>query len=229
MRTAGERMRKAIAWWLDYLFVSWWQVRHLVDRRVPERYAQGDLAPVVLLPGVYETWQFLRPVADRLSRQGHPVHVVRALGYNRSSVPEAAATVLALLRERDLRRVILVAHSKGGLVGKHLMAVDDAEGRVDRLVAINTPFAGSVYARFFPVRTIRAFSPTEPTLAMLAASLEANVRVTSIYSEFDPHIPGGSALGGARNIRLPLLGHFRPLASGLLIEAVAREVDPPGD
>jgi hypothetical protein len=74
------------------------------------------------------------------------------------------------------------------------------------------------------VRTIRAFSPTEPTLAMLAARHEANARVTSIFSEFDPHIPGGSALEGATNIRLPLLGHFRPLASRVLIEAVAREI-----
>jgi pimeloyl-ACP methyl ester carboxylesterase len=224
MRAELVGVRKAVAWWLDYLSVSWWQVRHFLDRRVPASYAEGSLAPVVLLPGVYETWQFLRPVADRLSRDGHPVHVVRALGYNRSSVPDAAATVLRLLRERDLRGVVLVAHSKGGLVGKHLMAIDDAEGRVDRLVAINTPFAGSSYARYFPVRTIRAFSPTEPTLAMLAARHEANARVTSIFSEFDPHIPGGSALEGATNIRLPLLGHFRPLASRVLIEAVAREI-----
>lgn len=217
-------MRNATAWLLDYLFVSWRQARNLVDRRVPKNFSNGGLAPVVLLPGVYETWQFLRPVADRVNREGHPVHVVRRLGYNRSSVPDAAATVLRFLEERDLVGVILLAHSKGGLVGKHLLAVDDTEGRVDGLVAINTPFAGSAYARYFPSRTIRAFSPTEPTIAMLATRLEANARVTSIFSEFDPHIPEGSVLAGARNIRLPLSGHFRPLSSRVLIDAVAREV-----
>lgn len=222
-------MRKALAWWLDYLFVSWWQVRHVVDRRVPARYADGARAPVVLLPGVYETWQFLRPVADRLSRDGHPVHIVVGLGYNRASVPDAAAIAMRYVVARDLRGVILVSHSKGGLIGKHLLAVDDTEGRVDRLVAINTPFAGSAYARYIPVRTIRAFSPKEKTLRMLAARAEANARVTSLYSEFDPHIPGGSALEGATNIRLPLLGHFRPLASRVLIDAVAREIAGPRD
>jgi pimeloyl-ACP methyl ester carboxylesterase len=228
MSTPAGWPRKAVAWLLDYLFVSWWQLRSLVARHVPERYAEGARAPVVLLPGVYETWLFLRPVADRLSRDGHPVHVVRALGHNRSTVPDAASAVLRLLRECDLRGVVLVAHSKGGLVGTHLLVVDDTEGRVDRLVAVNTPFAGSVYARYVPVRAIRAFSPAEPTLAMLAARSEVNVRITSIFSEFDPHIPGGSALEGATNIRLPLLGHFRPLASRLLIDTVAAEVGRAG-
>lgn len=218
------RMRRVTAWMLDYLFVAWWQVRNLLARRVPVDYARGDGAPIVLLPGVYETWQFLRPVADRLNRDGHPVHVVRQLGYNRSSIPDAAATVARLLAERGLHGVILLAHSKGGLIGKHLMAIDDLEGRVDRLLAINTPFRGSVYARYIPFRTIRAFSPTEPTLALLAGKLDPNTRITSIYSEFDPHIPGGSELAGAKNIRLPVLGHFRPLSTRLLIDVVAREV-----
>lgn len=222
-------MRKVVAWLLDYVLVSWWQARNLVDRRVPARWATGDRAPIVLLPGVYETWQFLRPVADRLNRDGHPVHVVVGLGYNRASVPAAAAIALRYLLTHDLRGVILVAHSKGGLIGKHLLAIDDTEDRIDRLVAINTPFAGSTYARYIPVRTIRAFTPSEKTLRMLAARAEANVRVTSLYSEFDPHIPGGSALDGATNIRLPLLGHFRPLASRVLIDAVAREIAGPRD
>ena len=222
-------MRKAAAWLLDYLFVAWWQTRNLVDRRVPASWAEGSRAPVVLLPGVYETWQFLRPVADRLNRDGHPVHVVAGLGYNRATVPAAAAVVFRHLAAHDLRGVVLLAHSKGGLIGKHLLAIDDAEGRVDRLVAINTPFAGSAYASYIPIRTIRAFSPGEKTLRMLSASIEANARITSLYSVFDPHIPGGSALDGATNIRLPLLGHFRPLASRVLIDAVAGEIVDPHD
>ena len=217
-------MRRTVAWVLDYLFVLWWQVRNVLARRVPDRYAEGQRAPIVLLPGVYETWHFLKPVADRLNRDGHPVHVIRQLGYNRSSVPDAAAIVARLLAGEGLRGVILLAHSKGGLVGKHLMTIDDLHGRIDRLVAINTPFGGSAYARFIPFRTIRAFAPTEPTLALLAGKLEPNARITSIYSEFDPHIPGGSELAGAKNIRLPVLGHFRPLATRLLADTVAREV-----
>ena len=215
---------KAFAWWIDYVWVSWHQTRWFLTlprwRRVPESYGEGARAPVVLLPGVYETWQFLKPIADRLSAGGHPVYVVPALGYNVRDIPVSAAIVASFMVEQDLRQVVLVAHSKGGLIGKHLMTIDDPDDRVDHLVAVNTPFSGSTYARYIPLRSVRVFAPSEPTLAMLGNRREHNSTITSIFSSFDPHIPNGSALEGARNVRLPLMGHFRPLGQRLLIDTV---------
>ena len=56
------------------------------------------------------------------------------------------------LVEHGLTGVAIVAHSKGGIVGKHVMALDDrgTGGRVDRLVAIASPFNGSAMARLAP-------------------------------------------------------------------------------
>lgn len=216
-------------WWLDYLYVAYWQVRHFLGGRSASHYLNGDRKPVLLLPGVYETWQFLKPVADRLHAQGHPVHVVATLGYNRGRVSDMAALAHRYLVDNDLEDVTIIAHSKGGLIGKHLMVVEEADAansRISRMIAINTPFAGSVYARYLPGQTLRAFSPTESTLLMLAANAEANARIVSVYSGFDPHIPGGSRLEGATNIELPLNGHFRPLGARLLIETVVRAVHP---
>lgn len=39
-----------------------------------------------------------------------------------------------------------------------------------------------------------------------------NEHITSVYGVFDPHIPEGSMLPGARNIQLDTAGHFRILA-----------------
>lgn len=224
---------KALAWWLDYLWVLRQQVRVILSlprfRRVPLAYRIGEKAPVVLLPGVYETWQFLKPIADRLNAAGHPVFVVSALGYNVRDIPLSARTVGSFLANHDLRGVVLVAHSKGGLIGKHVMTIDDVQRRVDYLVAVNTPFSGSVYARYVPLRSVRAFVPTEPTLAMLGARRERNARVTSVYSQFDPHIPEGSALEGAHNVPLALMGHFRPLGQRALIDAVEHAVNRAAD
>ncbi len=53
-----------------------------------------------------------------------------------------------------------------------------------------------------------------------------NSRITSIYSAWDPHIPGGSQLAGARNIELRSTGHFRVVADPALlaeIELAGRE------
>ncbi|WP_155852646.1 hypothetical protein [Arthrobacter sp. H14] len=128
---------------------------------------------------------------------GHPVHVVAALGYNRQSVDKMAVLVQNYLRRHDLRDVFIVAHSKGGLIGKFVMiddfneGGDDGGGRIAGMAAINTPFSGSVYAQLFLIPSLRAFSPTNKILRMLAENRAVNSRITSIYSAWDPHIPGG--------------------------------------
>lgn len=208
----------------DRLYQIRAQAKNLVGRTPSVRYDRGELAPVLLLPGVYETWQFLRPVADRLSALGHPIHTVRELGYNRLSIIASAELAQRYLDQKNLTGVVIVAHSKGGLIAKRMMVTDDSAGRIDRLVAINTPFGGSALADWAPVRSLRAFSPQDETLMTLAANRTANARITSIYSRLDPLIPGGSELAGATNVCLSMVGHFRPLAAPALFAEVERAI-----
>ena len=213
----------AAAWVVDYTCATYWQARELVFRTDPTPYRSGSdgMPAVLLLPGIYETWQFMRPLAQQIHDLGHPVHVVTKLGSNRRSVVASAALVDAYLRQHDLTDVIIVAHSKGGLIGKYLMTDVTSKHRVDRMIAIATPFGGSAYARYVPFPALRAFSPADATTLMLTGHLDVNARITSVFGTFDPHIPGGSALDGAHNIRLPVAGHFRILASPELKAAVA--------
>ncbi len=205
----------------DYAFALRLMAASLLRQRDNSQYLGGHLAPIVLLPGVYEPWTFLRPLADRLHRLGHPVHVVRALGSNTRSIPVAAARAQRYLELHDLHRVVLVAHSKGGLIGKHMMLVDDASSsRIASLVAIATPFGGSRYAHWMLDPSLRAFRPTDRTLAMLVAGAAVNARITSIYGEVDTHIPEGCELPGATNLEFPVRGHFRLLADPEVLAAV---------
>lgn len=218
------------AWILDYAYVGFWQVHGFLLRTDPVRYrtpaadAPAGKAPILLLPGIYETWQFMRPIARHLHRAGHPVHVVQTLGYNRGTVKDMAHLAAAHLQEHDLTDVVIVAHSKGGLIGKFLLTMAGAAPRVSRLVAVNTPFSGSIYAAFFLMPSIRAFSPYDRTLQMLRANRALNARITSIYGRFDPHIPGGSFVEGARNVQLETMGHFRPIADSRVLEEIDRAV-----
>ncbi|MFC3300212.1 alpha/beta hydrolase [Arthrobacter agilis] len=223
-------IKRGWAWALDYAYVGFWQVHALLVRADPAAYlvppegAPGGKAPVLLIPGIYETWQFMRPVAEHLHRAGHPVHVVQKLGYNRGTVEAMAQLAAGYLEEHDLTGVVIVAHSKGGLIGKFLMTMSSAGGRVSRLVAINTPFSGSIYASFFILPSIRAFSPQNPTLRTLRDNRALNGRITSIYGRFDPHIPAGSFVDGARNIQLDTMGHFRPIADARVLQEVDRAI-----
>jgi triacylglycerol lipase len=224
--TRGARLARTAVWWaLDYAYVSFWQVAGLVLPGGAERFTDPEDRrdpPVVLVPGVYESWRFMRPLAAALHRHGHPVHVVQKLGFNRGTIPEMARLVAEHLAELDLTDVVVVAHSKGGLIGKYAMLHHDPQGRIRGVVAISTPFAGSPYARWIPLAAVRAFVPTDVTLAALTADLVANTRITSIFNSFDPHIPGGSHLDGAVNIRLRTPGHFRILSDPELVPTILR-------
>lgn len=212
---------------LDYEYVLRHQLTAVFDRGRPEALVDGSGggSPVVLLPGIYETWRFLRPLARRLHAAGHPVHVIAALGDNRMSLAQAAAHVRAHLERFDLQDVTIVAHSKGGLVARLLLATPGVEHRIRRAVTVAAPFSGSTLARYVPISAVRALRPGTSELRSLAATDAGVDRIVSVWGWWDPHIPGGSRLDGARNIPVQVGGHFRILGSPAvlrLIEDLAR-------
>ncbi|MGC3992746.1 MAG: hypothetical protein QM779_01215 [Propionicimonas sp.] len=239
---------RAIWWVQDYLWAGLLWLGCVGAPATPDRYATAGSArtadgshlridgrtadhtpagrTIVVVPGVYEDWRFLRPLIVALHRAGHAVHVVPALGHNRVPIAAGAHALLRLVVERDLKDVVVVGHSKGGLVGKLALMADDGH-RLDRLVAVCTPFHGSRRSYLLPLRSLRPLAPGHPTLAMLGRPDPVNARITSIASRFDEHVPEGSELEGARNVRLRLTGHFRPVGHPAGIAAVLAAVDHP--
>ncbi|MDJ0333938.1 alpha/beta hydrolase [Salinibacterium sp. G-O1] len=215
-----KALRNGWWWMLDYGYAGYWQFRAAVDRRRPEAYRSGAGRPIVVIPGIWETWQFMRPLVEKMHDAGHPVYVLAALGRNSRPIVESAAAVVDVIRHYDLRDVLLVTHSKGGLIGKYAMATLDIDQRIASMVAVSAPFAGSRYAPYLPLQSLRAFSPLDATTVLLGENLSVNSRITSIYGQFDPHIPEGSELAGARNIGLPTGGHFRILSRPEIADAV---------
>lgn len=223
-------LRRAGVVILDYLYAARHQLRATFDRSTPEALVavEGERVPVVLLPGIFETWRFLRPLAEHIHAGGHPVHVVTALERNKMSVPEAAALVTRHLEEHDLTGVVIVAHSKGGLVAKYLMGMPDSGPRIRSAVTVSTPYAGSSLARLIPLPSVRALMPNTPGLVRLALNRAVNARIVSVWGWFDPHVPVGSRLEGARNIELDVGGHFRILARPELLAIVDEVLAPAG-
>src|SRR5690606_27044173 len=131
--------------------------------RAGRRAGRAAARPSSCCPASTRTWRLLGPLATALARAGHPVHAVPGLGYNRRPVADAADRTAAFLDEADLQGVVLVAHSKGGLVGKRVM-LSPAGSRVAGMVAVATPFRGSRYARYLLGRTLPAFSPRDAAL-----------------------------------------------------------------
>lgn len=218
--------RRGISWGADYAFALRSIRRGLLRRDLPAEFAEGDLRPVLLLPGVLEDWTMMRPVAERLSAAGHPIYVLPDLKRNTMGVTEGAALGTAFLRAQGLTDVVLVAHSKGGLIGKRML-IDDTDAAITRLITIATPFAGSTLANLVPTRTIAAFRTDDPTILELARETTVNDRIVSIVPSFDPHIPGGSELAGATNVPVEAMGHFRVLRDRAVLDAVEQYAAAP--
>ena len=243
---------RALWWAADYLYAARRQLAVVAPpwaigraRPTPRGWRTGspELPEIVLVPGVYEHWTFLRPLGDALSAAGHRVTVVHGLGVNRRGIAETSAQLQKLLTKLpapDSGRVI-VAHSKGGLIGKHVLvssgaasaaaaeaavggdpadAAASAPPEAGRpalgllgLVAVATPFGGARRARLLIDPSIRAFLPGDATIVSLGRETSVNGRIVSIFGPYDPHIAEGSALDGATNVRVPTPGHFRVLSS----------------
>lgn len=213
-------LRKGAWWTADYLYAGYWQLRAMFDRTEPAAFTTGSGRPIVVLPGVYETWRFMHPLVAEMHARGHPVHIVDTLHRNERPVTEMAERVAEFLERSALSDVILVAHSKGGLAGK-LVMTGPAASRVRSMLAIATPFGGSRYARLMISRTLRAFAPEDPSIVSIGQQLSINERIVSVYAAFDPHIPEGSELAGAKNVRLDTGGHFRILANPRVLAELA--------
>lgn len=206
--------------------------RHYLDFILP------DHTPVILIPGLLEKWGFMKNLGDYLSRHGHPVHVVPQLGYNIVNIPTAAKTVRffllhllpgrkhpmpvlpkaadrirELIDRHNLDRVVFVAHSKGGLIGKYYMIHHNRDGRVKGLVAVATPFTGSKLAKLVPHDSFQELREGQKILQDLESHKAVNHRIVSIYPKFDYHIwtKDASYLEGAENICLDLYGHHKVL------------------
>lgn len=215
-------------WWArDYAYAVGRQLRSAVSRVSPDEFLSGTGRPVVVIPGIFEDWRFMLPLIRELHRAGHPVHVVTVLQRNRLAVPKAADLIAGYLRERDLTDTMIVAHSKGGLIGKYAMMTLEPEQRISRMVAVCSPFSGSRYAGYMLLPSLRALSPRNAVTVQLSREQGVNERITSVFGLFDPHIPEGSVLPGARNVQLDTGGHFRILAQEETIRTVLAEADAP--
>jgi triacylglycerol esterase/lipase EstA (alpha/beta hydrolase family) len=142
-------------------------------------------------------------------------------------VPLVEAGVDALLVATGAAKVVIVAHSMGGLVARAWMR-DHGTGRVARVVTIGTPHHGTSLASFGVGLNAQQMRRDGAWLQALAASEDAEKRalITSIYSHHDNIVAPqtSSELEGARNLAFGGVGHVALGANPRILAAVMQEV-----
>lgn len=213
------------AWWWaqDYAWAAFAAAATIAAPATPAVYASGTDRPILVLPGVFESWRFLHPLIHQLHQWGHPVYVVEELGANQLPITGGAALVLNSLQHHDLHDVTLVAHSKGGLVGK-LAMLRDPQQRIRSLIALCTPFTGSSRAQLLALAGTGELLPDAALIRSLSGQHQVDHRITAVSVRYDQHVPEGTTLPGAENLTLPFSGHFRATAHPATLQVIGAQL-----
>lgn len=185
----------------------------------PER--RRELRTLILVHGLGANRSSFLPLQTYLRLHGHR----RWLAFNYRSAGSIERLALALKREIDASigggRIDLVAHSMGGLVARVYLQVLGGARRVDRLITLATPHAGTHAANFIPSALVRQLLPDSLFLRHLNALPPPDgLRVTSIVAGRDLLVqPVASArCPFGESVLFDQLGHlellFRPEVLG---------------
>ncbi|MDK6078843.1 esterase/lipase family protein [Massilia varians] len=202
------------------------------------RIHPGSRTPPVLLLHGYGCnsgyWAHLVPRLDAAGISHASVDLEPITGDIDGYAPLVERAVEALRTATGADRVIIVAHSMGGLVARAWMRACGTQ-RVARLITLGTPHHGTCLAAFGlglnaaqMRRAARAEPPECAWLHTLAANEDAAARalVTSIYSHHDNIIAPqtSSELPGARNLAFGGVGHVALGRNPRVLDAVMEEI-----
>lgn len=216
------------------LHSSWFMARASACEHIEDDSA---CPPLLLLHGYgcnSGYWAHLMPMlhAQRISYAALDLEPV--LGAIDDYVPMVEQAVQSLCTKTNASKVIIVAHSMGGLVARAYMRAHGA-GRIAHIFTIGTPHHGTSLANKGVGRNAAqmrraqgADAPESAWLQALAASETAETRalVTSLYTHHDNIVAPqtSSELPGARNIAFGGVGHVAMGRNRRVLERLMSEI-----
>ncbi|MCW2539328.1 MAG: alpha/beta hydrolase fold protein [Frankiales bacterium] len=210
--------------------------RHRTDVLGPESrgmvYIDPSLGgtPIVLVHGIVDNRAAFSVLRRSLTRRGFgristvnysPLttdirHAAQRLGEHVEEVCEATG----------YDQVVLIGHSLGGIIARYYVQCGGGDARVDTLVTLGSPHAGTQWARLLPVGVTRQLRPGSSLLRELAAAATCRTRFVAVYSDRDEVVlPRSSAAlehGDLDVERVPVhgVGHLSLLMNRDVIHTV---------
>lgn len=195
----------------------------------------GDIAaagtPVVLVHGIGDNRSAFAVLRRTLRRRGYGR--IATVNYSpltsdvRKAAADLARHVDRLCAQTGYEQLFLVGHSLGGLIARYYVQCLGGDAKVDTLVTLGTPHAGTQLARMAPLPVARQLRPGSDLLRELAAPANCSTRFVAIYSDRDEVVvPNRSArldhpdLSVTR-LRVHGVGHLALLVNSSVVHTVA--------
>lgn len=210
-------MQNFLAWIIDAIYTFRGFLQMYIFRKPPENYKEFDADknfPIIVIQGYMDRWGFMKSIADEISNSGYPVFVIPKLENNLNDISNSAKSVEDFIEEQKLKNVLIVGHSKGGLIGKYILVNLNKNKYVIGLVAISTPYVGSRMANYFKFLKSNQFNPENKLIQELWSHHEVNKKIIAIFPKIDNVIwskDKNSLEGALENIYVEKSGHHRIL------------------
>jgi pimeloyl-ACP methyl ester carboxylesterase len=197
--------------------------------------SRGADPPVLFVHGFICNGAYWWPMLRELHRHGwrslHTLNLEPVFAGIETYVPDLAERVEAVLERTGADRLIIVAHSMGGLVARAYVAAEPGSSRVRKLITLGSPHRGTLLAYAALSENAREMRPGSLFLRDLAARESAGIAVptTSVWSVDDNIVvPRASArLEHARNIEVAGVMHvsmsLAPEIQALVLAELAAE------
>ena len=152
---------------------------------------------------------------------GYKIHIVPELKDNSMPLISAVQIVKKHILSHRLTNLILVCHSKGGLIAYNLLSDPKIDTLVKLVITISSPFHGTHVGKFHPASV--ELAPQSPVIKKLESIKVDRAKIQAIHSQIDNHsIPHNSLhLAGANNYELDILGHTRILVSPKTLKLIS--------
>ena len=219
-------------WWREYATLAGSLPRLMLYGLLVRDPAPAPVQmPVLLVHGVLCN----AGVWVRLARylRGRGVGGVYSLSYGpplasiETFAEQLARKIDHVVAATKAQRVMIVAHSMGGLVVRAYLR-RHGSARIARIVTIGSPHHGSMLAWFFPGISLAQMRPGNAWLAALNRErLDPSVRFVSLWSWHDSMVAPqtSSELPGAQDVALAGIGHNALLGDADVFDFVRDEID----
>lgn len=206
---------------LEYLLILKLAFQSLY-KTPPAAWKVGHKGDVVLVPGFSETWVCLEYLANHLNNLGYKIHVVPDLNYSFASISVSAEILWSYIERHRLKKVYLLAHSKGGVVAKTYLDADTKDP-VKKLFSFSTPFQGTLFGKvnFLSLHELNQKSGVIKKILSNSNNLH---KIINIYPLIDNHVfPNRNGiLPNATNEQVPVIGHTRILFDSRSLEVIEK-------
>jgi triacylglycerol lipase len=211
--------------------------RHRIDTLTPltRGLIMADIAasgtPIVLVHGIGDNRSAFAVLRRTLRRRGYGR--ITTVNYSpltsdvRSAAEHLSRHVERVCSQTGYEQVFVVGHSLGGIIARYYVQRLGGDHRVNTVITLGSPHAGTHTARLLPLKVTRQLRPGSDLMAELALPSDCVTRFVAIYSDRDEVVVPSSSASlehpdlSVTRIKVHGIGHLSLLVDSGVVHAVA--------